>query len=203
VTKLSAPDDAESQPTIWSGRIAFVRREGRGWSLRYGDTTSGSKGSKLVTKIDAREGSITDPQLTQGRVAYTVIKGTRRSIHVRTLSTGRAKSVYTARSGGANFADVTRPAWAQNGRFLYFARTNLGSGTGNRIVRWSVSSGRLAYAQGSSRILSVDVADPAAGFLVAEGFDGGGCVGNIFDPPEKSICRVLTTGALSFDANAG
>ena len=203
VTKLSAPDAAESQPTIWSGRIAFVRREGRGWSLRYGDTTSGSKGSKLVTKIDAKDGSITAPQLTQGRVAYTVVKGSRRSIHVRTLSTGTAKSIYTASSGGANDAEVTRPAWAQNGSFLYFARTNVGSGTGNRIVRWSLSTGKLSYAQGSPRILAVDVADPAAGFVVAEGFDAGGCLRNIYDPPDKSVCRVLTTGAVTFDANAG
>jgi len=202
VTKLSAPNDAESQPTIWSGRIAFVRREGRGFSLRYGDTTSGSKGSKLVTKIDAKEGSITDPQLTQGRIAYTVIKGSSRSIHVRTLSTGKAKSIYTAKSGGANFADVTRPAWAQNGSFLYWARLNFGSGTGNRVVRWSVSTGKLSYALGSARIRSLDVADPSAGFLVAENFGGGGCVTNIYDPPEKSICRILTTGPLTFDKTA-
>lgn len=205
LTKLSAPRADESQPTVLRGEIAFVRREGRAWHLRIGNTTSGSKGSRLLVKLDAARGQIVDPQLSHNRIAYTVIsrKGAEKTIHVRTLRTGSDRTIYRARSGGANFADVTRPSWSRGGSQLYFARTNEGSGTGNRYIRWSVRTGDFAFARGTSRAQSTSWVGGQVGMYVAEALTDGACKGNDNDPNELSTCRLVATGPLTFRPELG
>ena len=57
--------------------------------------------------------------------------------------------MYRAKSGGANFANITGPSLSDTAASFMWARTNDGSETGNRIVRYTISSGKLAYAIGS------------------------------------------------------
>ena len=49
---------------------------------------------------------------------------------------------------------MTAPSWSDDGRALYLARTNQGSGQGNRYVRYLPASGTLGYAQGRSDAFS-------------------------------------------------
>lgn len=192
LARLSSPRADESQPTVLRGEIAFVRREKGNWQLRLGN--------RLLVKLDASRGQIVDPQLSHNRIAYTVLsrKGTRRTVHVRTLRSGRDRAIYTARSGGANFADVTRPSWSQDGAELYFARTNEGSGTGNRYLRWTARTGELAFARGTSRAQSTSWVGGQVGMYVAEALTDGACKDNDNDPNELSSCRLVTTGPLTF-----
>ena len=199
LTKLSAPDADESQPTIWAGDIAFIRREHGKDVLRIGNTTRTGTPTNVLARGESRT-AIARPQLAHSRIAYVVQKGSSQSVHVRTIRTGGVRNVYTARSGGANFAAVTRPSWNLQSSLLYWARTNIGSNAGNRFVRWSATTGRLAYALGDSRAIATSWVDTATGMLVADGFPGGGCLGNINDTPDKSVCTISTTGPLSFTA---
>jgi hypothetical protein len=163
VTKLSAPDADEHQPTIHLGRIAFVRREGRSWSLRTGDTTSGSRGSRLRVKVPARSARIVDPQLGMGVLAYTVVTGSVREVRVLTLRTGRDRVVLRVRGRSVQ---TLRPSWAGNERHLYLAV--IGGRGGNRFVRWSAGTGRLAFAPAPAALHSASWVGGDAGMLIAE-----------------------------------
>lgn len=209
LTRLSAPDADESQPAMRDGEVVFVRRErgrrGHAYDmLRVGGRLPGA--TRVIARADVtRKQSLADPQLGAGRVAYVVTDpGTtgfgRRTIHVLRRSTGRDQAIYRAQSGGANEAEVTRPSFDAAGRTLYWARTNQGSGAGNRFVRWSAVAGTLSYAVGDRNAVSTSWVDAAAGMLVADAFGATSCLPNVNDPPERSTCSVYTTGPLSFDA---
>jgi hypothetical protein len=210
LTQLSSPDADESSPSVFAGDIAFVRRErGRGGHLydilRIGNTTRTGTPTKVLARADVSERqTLRDVQLGAARVAYVVTDPGfgfgRESIHVLQRSSGSDRVIYRAQSGGANSARVTRPSWDERTVGLYWARTNDGSGTGNRYVRWSASTGSLRYALGTSRAASTSWVDDAAGMLVANAFAATSCLGNVNDPPERSACLVYTTGPLSFDA---
>ena len=53
-------------------------------------------------------------------------------------------------SGGANYANTTRPTYVTSPQGFMWVRTNQGSGTGNRFVRYTLRGSKLTYAQGSS-----------------------------------------------------
>jgi len=216
LTQISAPRADERQPTIARGQIAFIRREhgGRGPvydTIRIGDATSIGRPTKVLVEVDIREITLSDPtlgfgpKLPKGSLAYVLNdKGPyefRKRVRVLDLSTRRSRNAYTAVSGGANLADVTRPSWDESARLLYFARTNTGSGAGNRFVRWSHASHRLSYAQGDRNAASTAWIAPAGGMFVADAIVGSACLGNsITDTPDKSECKLYTTGPLSFTA---
>lgn len=203
LTTLSSPTADETQPTAWRGEIAFVRRNSRGTELRIGNTTRGARGTRRLTLLRAASGRIADPQLTLKRIAYVVDRRGRREfaervVHVLTLRTRRDRAIYTARSGGANFANVTRPSWSGvTGTSLYFARTNQGSGTGNRFLRWSPRTGRFAYAAGDRQAISTTWLGGRSGMLVSTDTGGGDCGTNPAAPP-RSRCRLYTSGPLRF-----
>lgn len=152
VAKLSSPTIAERDPTIMRGEIAFIRRD-RGFDqLRIGDTGSASKGSRLLVKHK----SIVNAELSITHVAYTVTgpgpisDNGARTIRIRNLKTGADRQVYRAVSGGANYANTTRPTYVVSPQGFMWVRTNQGSGTGNRFVRYTLRGSKLAYAKGSS-----------------------------------------------------
>ncbi len=162
LTSLSRSDADERQPTVWRGDVAFVRASGATNRLMLGDTGRTGAPRTLVSRR-LRDGVLVQPELTVGRsqrrVAYVVSSIGRNGfgrevVRVRTLRTGHDRVVHVAQSGGANFAHVTAPAWSDDGRALYFARTNQGSGQGNRYVRYLPASGKLGYAQGRSDAFS-------------------------------------------------
>jgi hypothetical protein len=197
VTKLSSPALAERDPTIQRGRIAFIRRDHGFDQLRIGDTTTGSKGSTLVV----RRPSIESAELGITHIAYVEEVGTEFGelrVHVRNLRTRADRQVYRAASGGANFAGVTRPTYVDRPEGFLWARTNLGSNTGNRIVRYALRGSRLSYATGDSGYNSTAWAGPALGVATTATLDAteseGACIeGGV------SSCAVRLSEPLLFD----
>jgi hypothetical protein len=196
ITKLSSPTLAERDPTIQRGEIAFIRRDGGFDQLRLGNTTTGSKGSRLIVK----ERSIASAELGIGKVAYVEESGARHLVHVRAISSGRDKVVYRAASGGANDAEVTKPAFGEDLDSFVWARTNNGSGAGNRIVRYQLDGGKLSYAQGSPRYNSIAWAGPKLGAATASSLDAGDDRAACTDEG-ANYCQVTLTGPLSFTLN--
>ena len=65
----------------------------------------------------------------------------------------RLRHLFYVGSGGANFGQLVTPSVV--GRSIYFARTNQGSGQGNRFFRYDLRTRRLFAARGTSRAQSV------------------------------------------------
>ncbi len=209
LTQFSSPTADERNPTIQAGRIAFLRRDksgGRTYDyLRMGSpgaTATTYLGVKVqVTKFD----SLDAPELSSSRIAYTRISEGigfgEHDIHVRTLSGSSDTKVYTARSGGANSAQVTRPSLTEDGKAFVWARTNNGSGAGNRLVRYVLASGKFSYALGKSTWISTGWASTGLGAAAfVDGSGTGTCFANVNDPPAKTLCSVSLTGPVTFDA---
>ena len=201
IDKLSSPDHVERDPTIMRGEIAFIRRSRGRDELRIGNTTSGSKGSRVLV----RGRSIISAELAITHVAYVVSVPSEfreLQVHVRNLRSGADRSVYRARSGGANAAGVTRPTYVASPQGFLWARTNLGSGTGNRLVRYTLRGSRLTYAAGSPRYNSTAWAGAKLGAATASSIDAGesqgGCPDNVMNAT-VNYCKVEVTGPLTFD----
>lgn len=201
---LSSPTRDERDPTIFRGEIAFIRNETHGGRtsdvLRIGNTTSGSRGTTALVELNRLAGTLQEPELAESRVAYirTDRSGATRDVHVRSLrAPGSDKLVYHARSGGANVANVTGPSLSDTAASFMWARTNLGSGTGNRIVRYSIHTGRLAYALGSPRYVYAAWASQALGMAVM--FDPSSTGTCSADVDQPGACSVRLTGPLRFD----
>jgi hypothetical protein len=205
---LSSPAWDEREPTIFRGEIAFIRNETHGGVtsdvLRIGNTTSGARGTTALVKLNRLGGALTDPELSQSRVAYIRVNrnGTRRDVHVRTLRAGGTdRRVYRATSGGLNAANIAGLSLSDTASSFMWARTNQGSGAGNRLIRYSINTGRLAYALGSSRWTSTAWASQALGAAVMVDQSGtGSCFANVNDPPPATRCSVQLTGHVAFTA---
>lgn len=193
---LSSPTIAERDPTIQRGRIAFVRRSGGYDQLRIGDTTSGSKGSRLVV----RKRSIVSAELGVRHIAYVEavpLGFAGLQVHVRNIRTGADRMVYRAVSGGANAARVTRPSYIASPEAFVWARTNNGSGRGNRLVRYTLRGSKLAYAQGSSDYDSTAWVGGTLGTAFATSLDGGSGTAPCSDAG-RHYCSVGLTGERPF-----
>ena len=114
-----------------------------------------------------------------------------------TLRSGADRLVYEARSGGANAARVTDPSLSQTARSFLWARTNSGSGTGNRIIRYGIASREFAYAQGSSRWTSTSWAGGDLGMFTSTSIEAT-CFPGSDETPGASVCRVALTGPVRF-----
>jgi hypothetical protein len=193
ITKLSSPRLPERDPTIQRGEIAFIRRDGGFDQLRIGNTTGGTSGSRFLVKKRA----ILSAELGITHVAYVELSGHTRSVHVRNISTGRDGVVYRATSGGLNAAGITRPAYDSELNGFMWARTNLGSGTGNRLVRYRLRGSKLTYAQGSPRYNSTSWAGDQLGAATSSSLDGSDSPGAC-DDAGVHYCFVTATGPLSF-----
>ena len=196
ITKLSSPTMAERDPTIQRGEIAFIRRDHGYDQLRIGNTTSGSSGSRMLVKKRSIDGA----ELAIKQVAYAEQSGASQLVHIRNISTGHDQVVYRATSGGANEANVTRPAYDAELNGFMWARTNLGSGTGNRFVRYKLTGSKLTYAQGSPRYNSTAWAGGQLGAATSTSLDGGDSPGAC-DDGGVQYCQVTVTGPLSFTLN--
>jgi hypothetical protein len=196
ITKLSSPTLAERDPTIQRGRIAFIRRAGGFDQLRIGDTTSGSKGSKLLLK----RRSIQNAELGITHVAYVEALDSPSGfgelrVHVRNIRTGADRSVYRAASGGANEAGVTRPAYVDRPEGFVWARTNLAA-AGSRIIRYTLAGSRLGYAAGDRHYISTAWAGTPLGVVTTGSFDGSDEPGSCED--DENYCTVRLSGPLAF-----
>ncbi|HEX2102699.1 MAG TPA: hypothetical protein VHF51_03560 [Solirubrobacteraceae bacterium] len=209
LASLSSPSWDEREPTIFRGEIAFIRNETHGGVnkdvLRTGNTTSGARGTNALVTLPRSAGALTDPELSSSRVAYIRAdrRGVTRDVHVRSLRAGGLdRRVYRARSGGLNAANIAGLSLSDTGASFMWARTNQGSGAGNRLIRYTISSGRLAYARGSARWTSTAWASQALGaaVMVDASGTGGSCFANVNDPPQATLCSVQLTGHVSFTA---
>jgi hypothetical protein len=193
VTKLSSPRLPERDPTIQRGQIAFIRRDGGFDQLRIGDTTSGTTGSRFLVK----KRTILSAELGTTHVAYVEQAGNTRSVHIRNLSTGRDAIVYHATSGALHAAGITKPAYDLERNAFVWARTNIGSNTGNRLVRYTLRGSKLTYAQGSPRYNSTSWAGDQLGAATSSSLDATDSAGAC-DDAGVHYCFVAVTGALSF-----
>ena len=180
LTQLSAPSADERQPTVSRGEIAFIRRErgsGRTYdTIRIGDTTGGARATNVLVKVDIRDDTLSDPalafgpKLPTGSLAYVVNDPgpygfARKRVRVLDLRATSSRNAYTAVSGGANFANVTRPSWDEFSGLLYFARTNNGSGAGNRSAGRTRAPADLRVAVEAGATFWIA---PARGLFVAD-----------------------------------
>ena len=201
IDKLSSPTRAERDPTIQRGEIAFIRRNAGRDELRIGNTTSGSKGSRLLV----RKRSILKPELGVKHIMYVVTgpgpitDDGAQFLRIRNLRTGADRQVYRAVTGGANIANVTRPTYVAKPEGFLWARTNIGSGTGNRIIRYTLRGSTLTYAKGSPYYNSTAWAGAALGAATASSLDGGESGGACTDTGVQ-YCQIGLTGPLQFDA---
>jgi hypothetical protein len=200
VAKLSSPTLAERDPTIQRGEIAFVRRNAGRDELRIGNTTSASRGSRLLV----RKRSILKPELGAKHIMYVVTgpgpisdEGAQ-FLRIRNLRTGADRQVYRAVSGGANAANITRPTYVAKPEGFLWARTNNGSGAGNRLIRYTLSGSKLSYALGSPRYDSTAWAGDALGAATASSLTGEETQGACVDAGTNS-CTVGLTGPLQFN----
>jgi hypothetical protein len=144
-----------------------------------------------------KQRAILNAELAIKQVAYVEASGNTRLVHVRNISTGHDQVVYRATSGGANFAGITKPAYDADLNGFVWARTNLGSQTGNRLVRYKLTGSELSYAQGSPRYNSTSWAGPQLGAATSSSLDGSDSAGACEDAG-VSYCQVTLTGPLSF-----
>ena len=205
---ISAPAWDEREPTIMRGRIAFIRREMHG-GRDAGRPTTGDhpfRGTRALVKTAVRDGILRDPELSADRVAYVRSSDGRygfglQEVYTATLRTHRLRSHYAALSGGANVAGIAGLSVSDTLKSFVWARTNIGSGAGNRLVRLTISDGRLTYARGSSLYVSSAWASPSLGAAVmVDGSGTGTCFGDIDDPPELTDCSVEVTGPITWFA---
>lgn len=184
----------EREPSIMDGRVAFVRND----RLWMGDM-SGAAPRRL-----GRHRFVQTTEMGVGHIAYvenvSTTFGTDR-VRIHNVSTGADQGIYDAESGGANAAGVTRPTYVAGG-FLW-ARTNLGSGKGNRIIRYYVHGSGLTYAQGSPDYGSTAWAGRALGVATARSHDhiddaSPGVVEYACGYEHERSCRVELTGQLKY-----
>ncbi len=199
VSRLSSPK-VERSPTIQHGRIAFIRRNGRVDELRVGTATTGSH-------VLVRGASILSAELGERHVAY-VTEGRsgamlgESQMHIRNLATGSDKMVYRARSGGSNHASIYRASYVARPEGFLWARTNVGSGSGNRLVRYTLRGGKLDYAAGSMSLISTAWANETLG-AVTTSVSGGSESADSTKPGACTdggvrYCDIVLTGPLSF-----
>jgi hypothetical protein len=198
IAKLSSPTLTERNPTIMRGEIAFIRRDHGYDQLRIGNTTAASKGSRMLVK----QRSILSAELSNTHIAYIVTgpgpisDNGAKFVRIRNLRTGADRQVYRAVSGGANDANVTRPSYVASPEGFMWVRTNQGSGSGNRFVRYTLRGSKLAYAQGSSVFtVSSAWAGNLLGAATSTALAQTGC-----DDAGVHYCQVGLSGPLRFDA---
>ena len=206
VAKLSSPTRAERDPTIMRGEIAFIRRNRGADELRIGNTTSGAKGSRLLV----RRPEIVMAELGASEIAYVttgpgpVSDRGAKYVRLRHIVSGRDRQIYKAVSGGANYADITRPSFILKPAGFLWARTNDGSGAGNRIIRYTLRDGRYVHARGTFRYNSSAWVSDELGAIVASTGLGGR---ERSESSERDIacreplgsCTVALTGPLTFN----
>ena len=195
---LSSPKRVERSPTIQRGYIAFIRRDGGRDQLRISRTAGASAGSRLLVSM----GMIPSAELGDRHIAYIDSKayrdvGGRAFVHIRNLRTGADRRVYKATSGGANYANVTKPSYAAEPEAFVWARTNMGSGSGNRFVRYTLGDGKLGYGPGNVRYNSTSWAGGALGAAYSTSLTGEETPGACTDGP-RNYCEVGVTGPLAF-----
>lgn len=193
---------AARDPTVQRGRVAFIRRVEGADELRLGSITGSGRGDVVLV----RKRRIVNAELGEKHVVYLLTGPGPISdegatlVRIRNLATKADRQIYKAVSGGANFARVTRPTYVAGPAGFLWARTNQGSGVGNRFIRYALRGSKLTYAKGvRPRYNSTAWAGAAFGAIAASTLEGGESVGNCVDAG-VNYCQVELSGPLAFDA---
>lgn len=197
LASLSKDGAVERDPSVHRGQIAFVRATREGSRLMIGNTGKNGAPRTLVTRTGS-VGPIRDTDLSALRVAYTTVgqDGDRRfqAMHVRNLRDGKDRTVKVVASGQLSFAALTGASFSHTGRALYFASTAVGSGTGNRYLRWSATQG-LRETRGTSQAIDTAWAGGSLGMLVVR---NPGPDGTCSPDSTQGTCDLIATGPLTF-----
>jgi uncharacterized protein (UPF0264 family) len=198
LVQLSSPNRIESNPSIQGRRIAFVRSERGLAHLRIADTASGAKSTRLLLKAK----QIQSIELGTKHVAWVGIvrsdlPSRRFGVHIRNISTGKQQLVYQAGGGGASFTAVSNPSFVSDSASFIWAVARQGA-PGSRIVKYTLRTSKLSYAQGTASYASVAWLSSALGALVSNhptGYPNAG-VGDCGGGRE---CSIQITGPLTFN----
>ena len=144
----------ELHPSIHFARLGFVRRVGGKpvLYLRAGGDTKRQPRPRFKETL-----AIEDVELS-ARGLFVVYRTDivptccTRAVLYR-VDGKRLRHLFYVGSGGANFGQLVTPSVV--GRSIYFARTNQGSGQGNRFFRYDLRTRRLSAARGTSGARSV------------------------------------------------
>jgi len=205
LTGLSSPRLAERNPTIQRGEIAFLRFDGSTNQLRIGNTSSASNATRLLKTDRVGTGRVlVSAELGMEQIAYVEsfigdFEGHNYRLRVRNLTTGRDRVVYRTNGGGLNDANITKPSFTDDLRSFVWARTNNGSETGNRIVRYMLRTGALSYAKGNPRYFSTAwVSDRLGAVTSSTNIEPLGAGDDECHDASREVCRIEYTGPLSF-----
>jgi len=184
----------ELHPSIHRNALAFVRRIGGRpvLYLRAGGDTKRRPRPRFKETL-----AVEDVELS-ARGLFVVYRtdvarsfGTRATLY--RVDGKRLRHVFAVGSSGANFGRIVSPSVA--GRSIYFARTNEGSGQGNRFFRYDLRTKRLVAARGTSRAQSVTWLGDR--FLLSR--TSSGCAGPpLRDPTATPTCELLLTDPIAF-----
>jgi hypothetical protein len=202
-TRLAAlsTEAAEQNPSVSRGQIAFVRYTTEGSRLMIGNT--GRNGAPRTLVRRGGDATILDTALSSRRLAYATARGDgeaspyTEAMHVRNLRDGKDRTVKIVRSGTLSYARFTDPSFSDTGKALYFARTHVGAGTGNRYHRWSATQG-LRETRGTSQAISTAWAGGSLGMLVVRDPDPGVTCGFEDVETPRGTCDLIATGLLTF-----
>jgi len=175
-TRMSAAINSaaeEGYPSVYGGRIAFAR-----WSSKRPLHPGKPRAYvSLLRGLPVRErlgpGGVTGVTWTEltprGLFVGALYPADFREQRMLRLVEGKVVRIDRATSGGASAANMTKPF--VGARHIYYARTNRGSGQGNRFFRIHLKTGVREEAQGSGRTQSA--AWLGSRFLVSSlGYDG-------------------------------
>jgi hypothetical protein len=184
----------ELHPSLYRNALGFVRRAG-GKPVLY--LRSGGDTRRQPRPRFKKTLAIEDVDLS-ARGLFVVY----RTDIVRTCCTSatlyrvagkRLRHIFAVGSGGANFGQLVTPGVV--GRSIYFARTNQGSGQGNRFFRYDLRTRRLFAARGTSRAQSVTW----LGDRLLLSRTSSGCAGPpLEDPTATRTCELVITDPIAF-----
>jgi hypothetical protein len=174
----------EGYPSVYGGRIAFAR-----WSSRVA-TQPGKPRLyvSLLRGLPVREPTgggvvgLTWTELSErGLFVGALYPADFRDQRMLRLVEGKIIRIDRATSGGANAANMTKPSVGS--RHVYYARTNRGSGTGNRYFRIDLTTGEREEARGSATTQSA--AWLGSAFLVARSSFSGAREGAVIEETDR------------------
>ena len=184
----------ELHPSIRRDALAFVRRvAGRPvLYLRSGGDTRRQPRPRFKRTLAIEDVDLSDRGLF---VVYRtdVVRTCCTSATLYRVAGSKLRHVFAVGSGGANFGQLVTPGVV--GRSVYFARTNEGSGQGNRFFRYDLRTRRLFAARGTSRAQSVTW----LGDRLLLSRTSSGCAGPPGeDPTATPTCELLVTDPIRF-----
>jgi len=198
LTAISSPTADERDPTMFDGRIAFVRAERGGDTIRI--APSGTRGP---TTLLVKGGRLSHPVLGPSTLAYLATTGPQNALRdsLRVVSThgGAARTVAAEPAAAAPFTRLTGPTLTDSARSFVWAQTGTAAGrddvglfqyriAGRRVVRGSIVDANWASTAWAGGPLGLATASDLY----------GGCYAGTAESIDETNCFVTYTGPVSF-----